>query len=128
VVHDFQMKRVYCAKDPLMVGHLRNVLVLHGIECVTRKLDLSSGAGELPPVECWPELWIVDEKRLAEAQAILKRALSPVEAVKKLWICSGCGEQIEGQFSECWNCGRERDEQPAPALELRNVSKTGRHT
>ncbi|MGH7927524.1 MAG: putative signal transducing protein [Candidatus Binatia bacterium] len=109
------MKKVYCAKDPLMVAHLRNVLVLHGIECVTRKLDLATGAGELPPVECWPELWIVGDERLTEAQAILKKTLAPVEAVKKLWVCSGCGERIEGQFSECWKCGRERADPPSPA-------------
>ena len=41
------MKRVYCAKDPLMVGHLRNVLALHGIECMTRKLDLTTAAGRV---------------------------------------------------------------------------------
>jgi hypothetical protein len=108
------MKRVYCAKDPLMVGHLRNVLALHGIECVTRKLDLTTGAGELPPLECWPELWIIDDKRLAQAQAILRKTLAPLKAVKKHWICSGCDERIEGQFSECWKCGRERVIDPHP--------------
>jgi hypothetical protein len=107
------MKRVYCAKDPLMVGHLRNVLALHGIDCVMRKLDLASAAGELPALECWPELWIIDEKRFGEAQAILKKALAPIKVVRKPWRCSGCGEQIEGQFSECWRCGRERGMPPS---------------
>jgi hypothetical protein len=116
------MKRVYCAKDPLMVGHLRNILALHGIECVTRKLDLTTGAGELPPVECWPELWIIQDERLAEAQAVLKKALAPVKAVRKPWLCWGCGEQVEGQFSECWKCGRE------PAGEIASLVKFHRHT
>jgi hypothetical protein len=102
------MRKIYCAKDPLMIAHLRNVLGLHGIECVIRKTDLATGAGELPPVDCWPELWIVDEGRLAESEAILKKTLAPLEAVKKPWICCACGEEIEGQFSECWQCGRER--------------------
>jgi hypothetical protein len=116
------MKRVYCAKDPLMVGHLRNVLALYGIECVTRKLDLNTGAGELPPVECWPELWILDDERFAQAQAVLTKTLAPVKAVKKSWVCWGCGEQIEGQFSECWKCGRE------PTAETATVIKFDRHT
>jgi hypothetical protein len=34
--------------------------------------------------------------------------LAPLHAVKKSWACAGCGESIEGQFSECWNCGRDR--------------------
>jgi hypothetical protein len=122
------MKKVYSAKDPLMVGHLRNVLALHGIECVTRKLDLTTGAGELPPLECWPELWIIEDERLAEAQAILRRTLAPVKAVQKLWTCSGCGEQIEGQFSECWKCGRERGDQSPSMMETVNLSKFDPHT
>jgi hypothetical protein len=74
------MRKIYCAKDPLMIAHLRNVLGLHGIECVIRKVDLAAGAGELPPVECWPELWIIDDARLAEGAAILKKSLAPLEA------------------------------------------------
>jgi hypothetical protein len=58
------MKRVYSAKDPLMIGHLKNVLTAAGIRCVTKKLDLISAAGELPPIECWPELWVVDDDRV----------------------------------------------------------------
>lgn len=121
------MKKIYCAKDPLMVGHLRNVLALYGIQCITRKLDLATAAGQLPPVECWPELWITDDERLAQAQAILKKTLAPVKAVKRPWKCTGCGEDIEGQFSECWNCGRERNQRSPAVIELTPVSRGGRH-
>ena len=102
-----KMKKVYCAKDPLMIGHLRNVLATFGIKCLTKNLDLSSAAGELPPIDCWPELWVQDEQ-LAKAKSILKKTMAPLESVKKPWTCTGCGEEIEGQFSECWNCGRGR--------------------
>ena len=120
------MRKIHCAKDPLMIAHLRNVLGLHEIDCVTRKLDLAAGAGELPPVECWPELWIIDDKRLAEAKAILKKTLAPLEPVKKPWICSGCGEEIEGQFSECWQCGRERADRFTRMSRAVPVAGTGR--
>jgi hypothetical protein len=102
------MKRIYSAKDPLMVGHLKNVLATFGIHCVARNLDLISAAGELPPIECWPELWVVDEAKAARAKGILKRTLAPLASVKRAWVCGGCGETIEGQFAECWNCGRDR--------------------
>lgn len=104
------MKRVYCAKDPLMIGHLKNVLATFGIRCVTRNLDLATGAGELPPIDCWPELWIVNDEKFARARAILKKTLAPLETVKKSWRCDGCGEDVEGQFSECWNCGRSQEQ------------------
>lgn len=102
------MKRVYTTKDPLMIGHLRNVLATFDIKCITKNYELSSAAGELPPIECWPELWVVDDHRHAEAEAILKKTLAPLKSVKKSWECAGCGEEIEGQFSECWKCGRSR--------------------
>ncbi|MGE5218857.1 MAG: putative signal transducing protein [Chloroflexota bacterium] len=102
------MKRLYCSKDPLMIGHLKNVMATFGIKCVARKLDLNIGAGELPPIECWPELWVLDDEKFVRARSILKKTLAPLAAVKKPWHCAGCGETIEGQFSECWNCGRDR--------------------
>ncbi len=103
------MKKIYTTKDPLMVGHLKNVLATFDIQCVTKNYELSSAAGELPPIECWPELWVLDDSRRAEAEAILKKTLAPLKSVKKSWQCVGCGEEIEGQFSECWKCGRSRD-------------------
>ncbi len=110
-----------------MIAHLRNVLALYGIDSVIRKLDLATGAGELPPVECWPELWIVDDERVVEAEAILKKTLAPVEAVKKPWTCSNCGEEIEGQFSECWKCGREHGHRSRPPEEFMPATGSGRH-
>ena len=105
---EFAMKRIYSAKDPLMIGHLKNVLATFGIKCVAKKLDLISAAGELPPIECWPELWVIDDDKASRAKSILKKTLAPLASVKKSWTCAGCGEKIEGQFSECWNCGCDR--------------------
>jgi hypothetical protein len=102
------MKKVYSAKDPLMVAHLKNVLAMFGVHCITRNLDLSSAAGELPPIECWPELWITNDEKLDRAKSIIRKTLAPLESVKKPWRCAGCGEELEGQFTECWNCGRSR--------------------
>ena len=102
------MKRLHSAKDPLMIGHLKNVLAAAGIKCVARNVDLISAAGELPPVDCWPELWVIDDEKFGRAEAVLKKTLGPLRVVRKPWTCAGCGESIEGQFSECWNCGRDR--------------------
>lgn len=102
------MKKIYSAKDPLMVAHIRNVLATFGIDCFTRNLDLSSAAGRLPPIECWLELWVTDDEKVLRAKSILKKTLAPLESVKKSWLCAGCGEEVEGQFTECWNCGRGR--------------------
>jgi hypothetical protein len=120
------MKKVYCAKDPLMIGHLRNVLATFGITCVTKNLDLSSAAGELPPIDCWPELWVVEDQKFPRAKAILKKTLAPLQSVKDPWLCAACGEKIEGQFSECWLCGRDRPGK-STSRPLRSVSRSVRN-
>ena len=99
------MKRIHTSKDPLMISHLKNVLATFGINCVMKKMDLISAAGQLPPTECWPELWVVEDEKSVRAKAILKQTLAPLASVKKAWVCKHCDENIEGQFSECWNCG-----------------------
>src|SRR5574341_200368 len=99
------MKMLYTAQVPLMIDHLKNILESGGIECVGRNAYLGAAMGEIPPIECWPELWVVDDERYEEAKAVLKGALSPVVGLEKPWKCKHCGETIEGQFSECWNCG-----------------------
>jgi len=119
------MKRLHSGKDPLMIGHLKNVLATFGIKCVAKNIDLISAAGELPPVECWPELWVVDDEKFGRARSILKKTLAPLHSVKKPWACAGCGETIEGQFSECWNCGRDPSGKE-PQRRVRSISSASR--
>ncbi len=102
------MTKVYSTQDTLMLGHLRNVLKVHGIDCVIRNEHLAAASGEIPPIECWPELWILDGSKYNEARVVLRRALAPLGPIEKPWMCAGCGEEIEGQFTQCWNCGASR--------------------
>jgi hypothetical protein len=108
VIKSQAMKKLYTAQNPLTISHLKNILESGGIKCVVKNLYLSSAVGELPPIECWPELWVIDETRYPEAQEVLNRTLAPVRPVSKRWKCRNCGHDIEGQFSECWNCGESR--------------------
>lgn len=102
------MKKLYSAQDPLMIGHLKNVLENQGIDCVIKNTYLAGAVGELPPIECWPELWVVDDAEYSVAEEVLEKALAPLGSVKRPWKCTKCGEEVEGQFTECWNCGNSR--------------------
>jgi hypothetical protein len=99
------MKLVYTTQDLAMLSHLKNVLEEQGIACVLRGQHLLGGVGELPPIECWPELWVVDEEREPEARSHIKALLSPAGTDDSPWACGECGEQSPGTFSECWQCG-----------------------
>ena len=99
------MKKLYTAQVPLMIDHLKNILESGGIECVVRNSYLGAAMGEIPPIECWPELWVIDDEKFVRARAVLRKTLAPLQSVKNPWHCTACSETIEGQFSECWNCG-----------------------
>lgn len=96
------MQRVYSGSDPLLAGYLKELLEQHQIACLLKNAFLSGGAGELPPTEAWPELW-VDEEDAARAQEILAGQLQGEPQPD--WVCRRCGEAVEGQFAQCWNCG-----------------------
>ena len=102
------MKRVYAESSSLMVNYLKNVLESHGIDCVIRNQNLGAAVGELPPIECWPELWVVDEGRREEAEKLVKKTMLFTGPTSKPWACPGCGESHPGQFTACWKCGAER--------------------
>jgi hypothetical protein len=102
------MKRIHVSSDALMVGHLEAVLVERGIVCMVRNRYLAGGAGELPPNELWPELWVDDDDE-AIARRLVDEILGTTGEPGPDWICSQCGERLEGQFAACWRCGATPD-------------------
>ena len=62
----------------------------------------SSIAGEVPPDQTLPELWVMDDHQLERARALLHELRNPQP---RRWVCAGCGELVEGPFEQCWNCG-----------------------
>jgi hypothetical protein len=104
------VKRVYRAASLLQVAHARNVLIAAGVECELRNVHLAGAMGELPMMETWPQLFVGDPDE--------KYALSLLAGAAKApggdpWVCEGCLESLEQQFTSCWRCGRARIE-PSP--------------
>ena len=97
--------RVYSAPVLAQVTLIKHVLEMHGIECHIQGEYRSGAAGELPPTEAWPELWVVDPLNLEEAKRLVDEALEPAGPVQSGWTCPSCKEVNESQFGQCWNCG-----------------------
>ena len=97
------MKLVYTLQDIATISHLKNALDHSGIRCIIKNEFLRGAVGEVPPIECWPELWVIDDALHAEADKIIKE-LIVFTPIGKAWVCSQCGEEIEGQFTACWQC------------------------
>jgi len=104
------VRKVHSSESLLEVSHLRNVLESAGIRCHVRNDRLSGALGEIPFVECWPELWVELESDVLRARGLLeeerRRRLEPGPP----WTCARCGERLEGQFSECWRCADAGEE------------------
>jgi hypothetical protein len=80
---------------------------MEGVVCLVRNDELSTALGEIPFVECYPELWVVDDEVWPRARQLLDKWLIEAAEAAPEWICPGCGEHVEGQFQSCWKCGRE---------------------
>ncbi len=100
------MKMVFTSQDSLLLSHMKNLLESEGIACFLKNQFLTSGAGEIPPVEVWPELWIEEDADYEAVLTILKNQPTPGNS----WQCPQCGKWSEGQFFQCWNCGANRPE------------------
>ena len=102
------MKKVYSSDSFFLVGHLRELLEHHHIKCIAKNEFLFGGAGELPPTECWPELWIAEDFQYEKARELVEGFLASGAEPGSEWPCPECGESIEGQFTACWRCGATR--------------------
>ena len=95
------MLRVYSAQNSIAVYNVKNALESRGIKCEIRGEHLSAGLGDLPPIECWTELWIVEDSMKEMAERIIASA---GEQQAKPWTCPKCDESVDGEFGKCWNC------------------------
>jgi len=102
------MKRVYSSWNLTAVHHAKNLLEVEGIRARVRNEVISSGIGQLPPIECQIELWVIDEADAARAERILHSGTPRPGERGHPWRCRDCGEVSEAQFTQCWRCGAYR--------------------
>jgi len=98
------MKRVYHHQDRALVNYVLQTLQHEGVSCLLRNEFLLGAAGELPPTECVPEVWVRDDDDVSRAKRIIDDVLQQAPNAPE-WLCSSCGEMVEGVFAECWQCG-----------------------
>ena len=72
-----------------------------GFAASVQRYFLGSVAGELPPDQCLPEVWLTYDEQEAPARELLH---SLQHMPQRRWLCR-CGEMVEGGFEQCWQCG-----------------------
>ena len=108
------MKQIYIADDPTEAHLVKGILEQYGISCEIRGEALWGARGGVPLTsEALPSIWIVDESKFEEAKGLIEQFKNKTLAADAgtSWKCPGCGVKVEGQFTECWNCGVSRPEE-----------------
>ena len=100
------MKRLSFHDSLVDAVHLRNLLEHAGIACLIKNEQLCGALGEIPFLECLPEVWVRDDAQLARAEDLLME-LRRVPPETGRWRCRDCNEINEPQFAACWRCGAE---------------------
>jgi Putative prokaryotic signal transducing protein len=97
------MQRV-CQAPNIMIAQLWvDMLRDQGVQASMQRYYMSSVAGEIPPDQCLPEIWVLDDAQLEQAKSIMGAVASLSQ--RNWWLCAACGEHVEGGFDYCWSCG-----------------------
>ena len=101
------MQRLFSANtsaDEATLESLKSAMEGEGINCVVRNELLSFATDQ------GLELWVVDDQDYSKAKEIVDNWEGSVAEPHASWVCAQCRETIEGQFTSCWKCGRERED------------------
>jgi hypothetical protein len=95
------MLRLTQAPNIAIAAFWADALRQAGMEASVQRYYLGAAAGELPPDQCLPEVWLMHDEQEPQARDFLHGLQN---AIQRQWQCA-CGEQVEGGFEQCWNCG-----------------------
>lgn len=100
------MKLFLRCLDIFEAQHKANLLRSAGIRAEVRNTFLTGAVGDIPFIEAGPQIWIDPRESEEVARTIILEAEQAPSGPE--WTCESCGEVIEGQFAQCWNCGSAR--------------------
>lgn len=106
------MKCVHRTANRETAHLLRGALEAEGIPSKVVGEELSALRGGAIPAYVEFEVCILDDEQAPVAQVVtaswLSRRARPASG--EVWSCSGCGEEHAAQFTDCWKCGRGRED------------------
>jgi hypothetical protein len=94
------MKRVFASSLPVDAELACSLLANYGIEA--RLIGGHSPFGEaFQP----PAVWVMRDEDEERAIALIQQHRDPPPGDGPRWQCPACGEENQGGFPMCWNCG-----------------------
>ena len=109
------MKKVYIAQDHSDAHFVAGILQEHGISCEVLGEDLWGARGALSvSPDTLPAVWIQDDNSYEQAEKLVRQIENKTlnaTTGESPWKCPSCGEEIEAQYTDCWQCGTNRPEE-----------------
>jgi hypothetical protein len=96
------MRRLTTAPNLAIATLWADMLAQAGFDASVQRAYASSIAGQVPPDQCLPEVWVMDDAQHAAAAELLAQLR---HLPQRQWFCPRCQERVEGPFEQCWNCG-----------------------
>jgi len=106
------MKKVYEAANMMEAQLIKDYLEGAGVETVVKGAMLQGAVGEIP-ANTYPSIWAIEDDEVDKARELIDVYFSeqPENMVYQgPWTCPECGQELEPQFTQCWNCGTYRRE------------------
>ncbi len=110
------MKLVHTALDVPSANFIRQVLQDNGIPSMVQGDGVLSVSPKASGT--YPTVWVSNDEDFARACEILSalaRPQSDRQAPPGTWTCRKCGEDNGPEFSECWRCAKNLEEDSAAA-------------
>jgi hypothetical protein len=95
------MRRVFASGLPGDAELARSLLANYGIDARV----VGVGAGALGEAFAPPAVWVVRDDDEQRAIALIMQHRDPPPSEGPNWQCAVCGEENQGGFPTCWNCG-----------------------
>jgi hypothetical protein len=102
------MRRVHVAENLADAYIVKDALAGYGFDCTIQGEHLVGvrGEGAAYDVDSLPSVWVPEHQAERAMRVVADAAGGPSEAGD--WVCPNCDEEIEGQFTDCWQCGTAR--------------------
>lgn len=108
------MKRVYIASNPADAELVASLLMSRRIDAIVKNAHLWPIAGLSMTVDGAPAVWVTNDADEPEARRVIAESKQPTKSDLAPWKCQACGEENDGPFGLCWNCGRQAPLLPEP--------------
>ena len=105
--------RVLWAGNPVAIEAAQALLGEQGIEARVLDEATARAHGGFAFRRTVSELWVANDGDLPRAAALVAEFLAGRRHVgekRAPWKCPVCGQMIGGQFTECWNCALDPDQ------------------